>query len=262
MSLKLATTIVCLTFALSACTREPAPDTPAAENPSIEAAPGQPAATNVPGATPPAAAPRPAAAAPVNPAPPAPPVAAPAPAAPAPVAARVRVPAGTQISVLMIDSISTASNKAGEQFLASLAEPLTVNGKVVADKGTTVQGRILDAVGAGRVQGKASMRIALISIMDGQRAIPIVTEPVVAEAEGTRGKDAAIVAGAAGIGAAIGAIAGGKKGAGIGTVVGAGSGTGAVLATRGNEVEFPSETKVNFTLQEAAELPAITRKTS
>jgi hypothetical protein len=133
---------------------------------------------------------------------------------------------------------------------------------MIADKGTTVQGRIVDAVGSGRVQGRASMRIVLTGIMDGPKAIPIVTEPVVAEAEATKGRDAAVVGGAAGIGAAIGAIAGGKKGAAIGTVIGAGSGTGAVLATRGNEVEFGSESRVTFTLKEEAELPAIAKRIS
>jgi hypothetical protein len=162
----------------------------------------------------------------------------------------------------MIDALSSATNKAGDQFVASLAEPLMVNGKLVAEKGTTVQGRVVDAVGAGRVQGKASMRIVLTSIMDGQRAIPIVTETVAAEAEGTRGRDAGVVAGAAGIGAAIGAIAGGKKGAAIGSVIGAGSGTGAVLATRGNEVEYGSETRVKFVLQEAVQLPTIVKRPS
>jgi hypothetical protein len=162
----------------------------------------------------------------------------------------------------MIDSISTASNEAGDSFLASLAAPLTVNGKMIADKGTTVQGRIVDAVASGRVQGRASMRIVLTGIMDGAKAVPIVTEPVVAEAEGTRARDAAVIGGAAGVGAAIGAIAGGKKGAAIGSVVGAGSGTGAVLATRGNEVEFNSESRVRFTLKEAAELPTIRKSIS
>jgi hypothetical protein len=98
--------------------------------------------------------------------------------------------------------------------------------------------------------------------MDGQKVIPIVTESVVAEAEGTRGRDAAVVGGAAGIGAAIGAIAGGKKGAAIGTVVGAGSGTGAVLATKGNEVEFGSESRVKFTLKETANMPTIRKQIS
>jgi hypothetical protein len=179
-----------------------------------------------------------------------------------PVARTTEIPAGTAISILLIDSLSSEKNQAGDEFMASLSDPLMVGGKLVADKGTKVRGRIVDAVGAGRVKGLASLSLVLTGIMDGEKSIPIVTEALVTEAEATKGRDAAVVAGAAGVGAAIGAIAGGKKGAGIGTLIGAGSGTGAVLATKGNEVEFGSETKLKFTLQRTANLPTITRKIS
>jgi hypothetical protein len=261
MSMRSFTLFLCLTVALSACSSDPAPEASATPAEALT-----PTESNTPATTPaaPAAADRRPASATAAPAAPASSprnAVTPTPAAPA-APARTMVPAGTEIDVLMIDSISTATNSAGDQFLASLAESLMVNGKLVADKGTTVRGRIVDAVGAGRVQGRASMRIVLTSIMDGQRAIPIVTEPIVTEAEGTRGRDAAVVGGAAAVGAAIGAIAGGKKGAGIGTIIGAGSGTGAVLATKGNEVEFGSESRLKFKLQETAELPTIAKKIS
>jgi hypothetical protein len=162
----------------------------------------------------------------------------------------------------LIDAISSEKNQAGDQFTASLSEPLVVNGKTVAEKGTKVQGRVTDAAGAGRVKGLASMRIVLTSIMNGDKAIPIVTETIAREAEATKGRDAAVVGGAAGVGAAIGAIAGGKKGAGIGALIGGGSGTGAVLATKGNEVEYGSEAKLTFKLEKATELPTITKKIS
>ena len=68
------------------------------------------------------------------------------------------------------------------------------------------------------------------------------------EAESTKGRDAAVIGGAAGVGAAIGAIAGGKKGAATGAAVGGGAGTGTVLATKGKEVDLPAESKLDFTL--------------
>jgi hypothetical protein len=181
-----------------------------------------------------------------------------APAAPP----KVTVPAGTDLTVIMIDSVSSGKNQAGDEFMASLATPLVVNGKTVADKGTKVRGRVIDAEGSGRVKGLANIRLALTGIVDGAKTIPIVTKPFVAEAESTKGRDAAVAGGAAGVGAAIGAIAGGKKGAGIGAIVGGAGGTGAVLATKGKEVEFGSESKVKFTLDKDAELPVIGKKNS
>ena len=182
----------------------------------------------------------------------------PAPAAPP----KVTVPAGTELTVIMIDAVSSRTSKAGDEFMASLAAPLVVGGKTVADKGTKVRGRVVDAEGSGRVKGLANIRLALTGIVDGAKTIPIVTVPFFAEAESTKGRDAAVAGGAAGVGAAIGAIAGGKKGAGVGAIVGGAAGTGTVLATKGKEVEFGSESKVKFTLEKDAELPVMGKKTS
>jgi hypothetical protein len=181
----------------------------------------------------------------------------PAPAAPP----KVTVPAGTDLTVIMIDSVSSGTNKAGDEFLASLAAPLVVGGKTVLDKGTKVRGRVIDAEGSGRVKGLANIRLALTGILDGAKTIPIVTKPFVAEADSSKKRDAAMAGGAAGVGAAIGAITGGKKGAGVGAIVGGAAGTGAVLATKGKEVEFGSESRVKFTLEKDAELPVM-RKTN
>src|SRR5690242_4974636 len=112
-------------------------------------------ATSEPAATAPATSPAPAdAPAPANlaPAPAAP--AAVAPSAPKPVAAAPAkpaaprlfdVPQGTELTVVLIDPISSATNKAGDNFTASLAEPLVVDGQTVAAKGALVNGRVVDA---------------------------------------------------------------------------------------------------------------------
>jgi hypothetical protein len=174
----------------------------------------------------------------------------------------VQVPAGTEVTVLLIDSISTGKNEPGDQFMASIADPIVVDGQTVIGRGAKVMGRIVDAESAGRVKGKANMRIVLTGILNGGQTYPIVTRPFIAEAEATKGRDAGIIGGAAGIGAAIGAIAGGKGGAGKGAVIGGAAGTGTVLATKGKEVEFDSETKLKFTLDKSADLPIIGSKTS
>jgi hypothetical protein len=104
--------------------------------------------------------------------------------------------------------------------------------------------------------------MVLTAIIDGEKTYPIVTRPFVAEAESTKGRDAAIIGGAAGVGAAIGAITGGGKGAATGAAIGGGAGTGTVLATKGRELEYPSESRLEFTLQEPAELPRVAGRIS
>jgi hypothetical protein len=242
--LRITAAIVTIALTFVGCSSNQPSDASATATPNQPsvAAPAPKAASNSP-----AAAPAPA----VEKAPP------PAPAAPP----KVTVPAGTELTVIMIDAVSSGKNKAGDEFMASLAAPLVVGGKTVADKGTKVRGRVIDAEGSGRVKGLANIRLALTGIVDGAKTIPIVTKPFVAEAESTKGRDAAVAGGAAGVGAAIGAIAGGKKGAGVGAIVGGAAGTGTVLATKGKEVEFGSESRVKFTLEKDAELPVM-RKTN
>jgi hypothetical protein len=166
------------------------------------------------------------------------------------------VPEGTELTVILIDPLSSEKNKAGDTFMASLADPLVVDGRTVAARGTKVQGRVVDAEGAGRVKGKASLRLVLNGLVEGARTIPMVTKPFSVDADATKGRDVAVVGGGSGIGAAIGAATGGKKGAGLGAIIGGAAGTGAVLATKGKEVEFPSEARLKFTLDQKLELPA------
>src|SRR5262249_44421023 len=103
-----------------------------------------------------------------------------------------------------------------------------------------------------------NIRLVLTSIADRGKVHPIVTKPFVAEAEGTVKRDAGIVGGAAGIGAAIGAIAGGKGGAAKGAAIGGAAGGGTVLATKGKELEYDSESRLKFTLEKSVSLPKIT----
>ncbi len=70
------------------------------------------------------------------------------------------------------------------------------------------------------------------------------TEPIVQEAEATKGEDAAKIGIGAGAGAVIGAVVGGKGGAAKGAVIGGAAGTGAVVATRGKEVRLDPGTDI------------------
>jgi hypothetical protein len=160
----------------------------------------------------------------------------------------VTVPAGARVRVALLDGISTTKNSPGDTFEASLVEPVVVDGKTVFEKGAKVKGRISDAEESGRVKGRASLTLVLRSIVREGEEVPIETKPFAVEAESTTKRDAAIIGGGAGVGAAVGAIAGGGKGAGIGALIGGGAGTGTVLATKGKEIHYPPETKLNFTL--------------
>ncbi len=169
----------------------------------------------------------------------------PPPAPPAP--RRVTIPAGTRLVVRTQNTLSTERNFAGDTFTATLDEPLVIDGLVIAEKGSEVEGRIVRSEKAGRVEGVSDLAIELVRLhtSDGQR-LAIATGLHEVHGERSRGKDAKKVGIASGVGAIIGAIAGGGKGAAIGAGVGAGAGGGAVLATRGEHAVIPSESRLVF----------------
>src|SRR5262245_5869563 len=130
---------------------------------------------------------------------------------------KVTVAAGTTLQVRLVEGLSTDRNQAGDTFTATLDAPLVVDGLVIAERGSRLEGRVVESEKAGRVRGVSSMAIELtqLTTSDGQH-IRLQTDSFNKEGEKSVGKDAAKVGAAAGIGAAIGAIAGGGKGAGIG----------------------------------------------
>lgn len=210
---------------------------------AAETAAPAPASTPAPAPAPATAvspAPEPAAPAPVRETPrPAPP--------PPPQPRSVTIPEGTTISVRLAERISTETHKDGDTFTATLAQPLVVDGLVLAERNARVQGRITQSVQAGRVKGLAQLGLELTSFTtaDNQR-VNIQTAPFIKTAESTRGRDAAKVGAGAAIGAAIGAIAGGGRGAAIGAGAGGAAGAGTVMVTRGKPAELPSETRLTF----------------
>ena len=168
---------------------------------------------------------------------------------------KVVIPAGTHFRVALIDAVSSDKSRPGDSFMASLAEPIVVDGKTLLEKGTRVQGRVVDAKESGRVKGRASIELMLTEIRrDNGKSLNISTKPYRAVAESTKKRDAAIIGGGAGVGAAIGAIAGGGKGALVGAAVGGGAGTGTVLATKGKEIHYSPETRIPFTLATSVEI--------
>ncbi len=175
-------------------------------------------------------------------------------AAPAP--RKTTLAAGTAVTVRTTNSLSTKSVQSGETFTASLEEPIMDGSRVVAPKGATVYGKVVNADPGGRVKGVASLTVRLTELQtaSGDR-VAINTDSYGVEAKTSKKKDATKVGIASGVGAAIGAIAGGGSGAAKGAGIGAGAGAGAVLATRGDPAVIPSESVITFSLTEPVTIP-------
>jgi hypothetical protein len=178
---------------------------------------------------------------------------------PAPARARAMetVPAATAMTVTLLDTISTDGSKEGDKFKATLAEPIIVNGKVLAEKGDHVTGTVKTIEEPGRVKGRARLELVLDELTVGKETHRLSTEPFIVVAGDNKDRDAALIAGGAGVGAVIGAVAGGKKGAALGAIIGGGSGTTAVLVTKGKQLKLEPETRVNFVLSGDMKLPVL-----
>jgi hypothetical protein len=168
---------------------------------------------------------------------------------------KVTVPAGTRLLVRMVDSVDSSKQKAGYRFTANLETNLQLHDEVVAPAGTKVYGRLQNAKSAGRMSGGAELTLELTDIVINGTAYPLLTSDYEVRSQGKGGSTAKKVVGGAGLGALIGGLAGGGKGAAIGLGAGAAAGTTISAAGKGKQVTIPSESLIEFRLQQPVTLP-------
>jgi hypothetical protein len=162
----------------------------------------------------------------------------------------VTVPAGQSILVRMIDGVDSAKNHVGDLFHASLETDLNVNGVLVARKGSDVYGRLASSDKGGTFSGKSELQLELTRIVVDGTDYPVVSSDYNVQGKSQGSSTAKKVGGGAVAGAIIGAIAGGGKGAAIGAAAGGGAGAGVQILTKGDKVKVPSETLLEFRLQQ------------
>jgi hypothetical protein len=166
--------------------------------------------------------------------------------APAP----TELPAGTNLTVLMIEAVDSDKATVGQTFRASLMNDVTFpgTGDVALPKGSDVVVKLVNAKEAGKLTGKAELTLSLWSVKVGGRVIDVDTQTVTRESDSRGARTGTMAGGGAIVGAVIGGIAGGGKGAAIGAAAGAGAGVGAEALTKGPRVKIPSETRLTFVL--------------
>ena len=179
------------------------------------------------------------------------PVAAPAPPPPPPPQpVAVEISAGTTLTIRMIDGVDSSVNQPGEIFRASLENPIVSGDRVIVPKGADVYTRLVSSSSAGKFSGKSELHMELVKLDFQGKSYPLVSSTYSLSGD-SRGKNTAEkVGGGAVLGAIIGALAGGGKGAAIGAGVGGAGGGVYQAATHGKQVRIPSETKLDFQLDQ------------
>jgi hypothetical protein len=178
----------------------------------------------------------------------------PVPGPPPQAAHMVTLPAGTAIIVQTTDELDTSYTQTGQVFSATLSTNLNVEGYVVAHLGTPVYGQVLLANSAGRATGRSQLKLQLTQLVINGNAYPIVTSTFDSQGKSSGRRSAFRLFGGAGLGAAIGAIAGN---AGMGAAIGAVAGGVGAVVQKGDQVQIPAETELQFTLQQPVTLPAL-----
>jgi hypothetical protein len=154
--------------------------------------------------------------------------------------------------VRMIDGVDSSKNHVGDVFHASLETDLTIGNTVVAKKGTDIYGRLAEAKEAGHFAGSSELQLELTRMVIDGHDYPVVSSDYTLQGKGRGSNTAKKVGGLAAAGAVIGAIAGGGKGAAIGAAAGGATGAGVQVLTKGQQVKVPSETLLEFRLQQPA----------
>ncbi len=190
-----------------------------------------------------------------NPPPPAPPAAAPAPAPPVGIPAQLTIQPGTFLTVRINEPLSSDHNHEGDFFSGTLAEPVVVDGIVVAQRGQSVAGRVSSVARGGHGKGVSKLGIELTALtaVDG-RQIPLQTQLVTRAGHSNTGRDVATVGTTTALGAVIGTAADWGTGAAIGAGVGAMAGLAGVLLSPGAPAVVYPESLLTFRVQAPASI--------
>ncbi len=161
--------------------------------------------------------------------------------------AALTIKPGTFVTVRMEQELSSDRNQQGDVFSASLAQPVVVDGVVVAQRGQPVMGRVAEAAKAGRVSGTSRLGLQLmgLTLADGTQA-NMQSQLVTRNGQTSVGRDVGAVATTTAVGAGIGAAADWGRGAAIGAGAGAAAGLIGVLLTRGHATVVYPETVLTF----------------
>jgi hypothetical protein len=155
--------------------------------------------------------------------------------------------AGTDIQVRLEQSLSSRTARMEDRFEATVVRPIRSGGRVVIPTGTRVRGIVQAAEPAERPAkaGKLDLAFDTLTLPGGSR-MDIRTRVISIKEDVDRGDTARKAGMGALLGAVIGRVVGGTKGALIGLVVGGG---GAIVATKGDDVELPEGSVLTLRLE-------------
>lgn len=189
-----------------------------------------------------------------------------------PSGAKIMVPSGTHIPLVLHNAVSTRSARPGDPVYFETLYPVMIDGKVVIPAGSYVSGEVTESKRPGRVKGRGELAIKMTNmILPNAYQVNLNASPSGAgtgggettNSEGVivgdsdKKDDAATIAKTTAAGTGIGGLtARSPAGAGIGAAAGAAVGLAAVLLTRGPDAELPRGSTVEAVINRSFYLDA------
>jgi len=161
---------------------------------------------------------------------------------------RIEIPAGTEVPVRLIDSLSSETSNRDQLWRGTVNGDIVVDDRVVIPSGSSVEGRIVEVKKSTHYTGAAQLTLALNRVTFGGKSYAVSSDQWSRKGAARGGNTAKKVGTGAAVGAVLGGIFGGGKGAAIGAAAGAGAGAGANTITKGEKVELDSESLIIFRL--------------
>lgn len=158
------------------------------------------------------------------------------------------LPEGTAVHIRLDNALASNQARSGEEFRASVSEPIVVDGKTVIPQGAPVKGLVVEARESGRLGGTSRLRLELTEVEIGNKSYDLHTASSYRVGRGHLKRNLAWIGGGGAGGALIGAVAAGGKGALIGGPVGAGVGTAVAYMTGKRDIRLPAESLLTFRL--------------
>jgi hypothetical protein len=172
----------------------------------------------------------------------------------------VTVPSGAMVRIRINQSLDSGRTQPGATFDGIVVNDVVAGGAVAIPRGATIQGVVVDAKKSGALKGRGELSLQLTQVTLGGKSYPITSDVWGQNGDNKTTETINKTAIGGGIGALIGAVAGGGEGAAIGAGVGGALGLGSSAASGNGQVYVPSEGLLTFHLAQAATVATVSQQ--
>ena len=181
-------------------------------------------------------------------------------------AQQVIIPEGTVIELRMDTGLNSGISRVNDTFKASVARSVSIDGAIAVPENGNVTGRVTSVQPAESnsrsgvigvefnqlsINGRMYAIEGMLTSLRADERKQIIDQESQVTGKSSTSRNILFIGGGAGVGAAIGAIAGGGKGAGIGALTSGGLGVLGALFSHGSEAEVPIGAEVAMQLVRA-----------